>query len=487
VLDISQIPTKRSTTVTLSFTVLILLLLTMASATAAPAPALDDDHDEWVFPRSRDYIPYLVHLMSFLHNRSDNPYPKATTFSKEQLLAIQPHHVRRWMTLRAYGTVNPGDDAHVTGCRANSLLKAKQAISFYMPNKHVPWIDGTGGNPSCGNPTRHKSISALIKQVKKQECRGQGKKANDKRAYTKLEFYKVLELFRAEADFDHQYKYPMMNLWAYHLIHRLDDTCHFQVDAPHGCVEFPFVIQTKTKWSKNVGTELQCPDQMIFGADDWRVCPQIWLSVYLDQWLRRYPNAKHLFTDNDDVIAGPNNLNKTFHNRVKRVCWRHPEFKALNDQTGPDEKGLGTHSNRKWASTRAARKGAKKPQVEFRGRWLGEQNKSIVSKHYISPEDYYTDALVASYLCEGGAVKYMLRDEGQGVTGVWLYQVVVPNLLARFARDHRFLKVMALAKLWAVFDDAACEEILWGKWDASERAITMPTENLSPIQLSRSD
>jgi hypothetical protein len=30
----------------------------------------------------------------------------------------------------------------------------------------------------------------------------------------------------------------------------------------------------------------------------------------------------------------------------------------------------------------------------------------------------------------------------------------------QFARDHRFLKVMALAKLWAVFDDAASEEIL---------------------------
>jgi hypothetical protein len=32
-------------------------------------------------------------------------------------------------------------------------------------------------------------------------------------------------------------------------------------------------------------------------------------------------------------------------------------------------------------------------------------------------------------------------------------------LLQRFARDHRFLMVMALAKLWAVFDDAACEEL----------------------------
>ena len=43
-----------------------------------------------------------------------------------------------------------------------------------------------------------------------------------------------------------------MSLWAHHLIHRLDDTAHFKVSAPHGNVQFPFTIKTKTKWSKNV-------------------------------------------------------------------------------------------------------------------------------------------------------------------------------------------------------------------------------------------
>jgi hypothetical protein len=53
--------------------------------------------------------------MSFVHNRLDNPYPKETTFSKEQLLALQSHHIKRWMNLRAYGTINPSEDAVVTG------------------------------------------------------------------------------------------------------------------------------------------------------------------------------------------------------------------------------------------------------------------------------------------------------------------------------------------------------------------------------------
>jgi hypothetical protein len=432
---------------------------TMSADDSEPAEADSDEDGDWQFPDRPEYRPYLLHLMSFIDNRLDNRYPKDTTFSKERLLSIQPRQIRRWMNLRAYGTVNPGEDDIVTGCRSSSLLKAKQAISWYMPNKHVAWIDGHGGNVSCGNPTRHRSISELIKKVKKKECRGQGVKANDKRAYSKEEFYKVLELFRDESDWDHQYKYPMMALWAYHLIHRLDDTCHFQVDAPHSCFEFPFAIYTKTKWSKNVESELQCPDQILFGSYDWKTCPLLWLSVYLDGWLKRHPNAKYMFTDNDDKETGPANINKRYANRVKAVCWKNPDFKALNDQTGPDEKGLGTHSNRKWATTRASRKGARKEQVEIRGRWIGDMNSHIVSKHYISPEDYYSDAFVASLLCEGGPVKYMLRPEAEQVTGVWLYDHIVPNLLRRFARDHRFLMVMALAKLWAAFDDQACEEL----------------------------
>jgi hypothetical protein len=424
--------------------------------------AADDPsgEDVWVFPDNADYKPYLLHFMSFLHNRIPNPYPKETIFTKNELLAVQPHHVRRWMNLRAYGLTDPSDNLAATGCRSNSLLKAKQAISFYMPNKHVPWIDGDGSG-GRGNPTRHRSISELVQKVKKKECRGQGVKANDKRAYNRAEFYKVLELFRNENDWDHRYKYPMMAVWAYHLIHRLDDTCHFTVDAPHGNIEFPFTIQTKTKWSKNVQTELQCPDQILFGAKDWRICPQLHLALYLEGWLQRNPNAKHLFTDNDDEKIGPANLNKQYGNRIKKVVWKNPEFMELEDQTGPEQKGLGTHSNRKYASTKASRMGASKEKIKYRGRWIGEVNSSIVTRHYISPDDYYADAFVAAALCEGGPVKYMLQaDHGHNeVFDYWLFTTIIPNIRRRFDRDDRLCRVLALAKLWAVFDETASQDL----------------------------
>jgi hypothetical protein len=115
------------------------------------------------------------------------------------------------MNWKAYGVTNPDNNAPVTGCCSNTLLKAKQAISFYMLNKHVPWIKGSGpNNPSGGNPTKHMSVSSFIKKVKKKECHGQGVKSNNKQAYSQVVFNKVLELFRVENDWD----------WAYHLIHQ---------------------------------------------------------------------------------------------------------------------------------------------------------------------------------------------------------------------------------------------------------------------------
>jgi hypothetical protein len=125
------------------------------AATAAAEDAVNHNEEEaWVFLDRPVYKHYLLHFMSFLHNRLPNPYPNETTFTKEQLLAVQPHHVQKWMNLRAYGMTEPAENLVVVGCRSNSLMKAKHAISFYMPNKHVPWIDGSGGNNSNGgNPT----------------------------------------------------------------------------------------------------------------------------------------------------------------------------------------------------------------------------------------------------------------------------------------------------------------------------------------------
>jgi hypothetical protein len=69
--------------------------------------------------------------------------------------------------------------------------------------------------------------------------------------------------------------------------------------------------------------------------------------------------------------------------------------------------------------------------------------------------------LLSPPVCAKGAgpIKYMLRDDATTVNDFWLFQNCVPHLGVRFATDTRFRRVMALAKLWAVFDDAASQEL----------------------------
>ena len=109
-----------------------------------------------------------------------------------------------------------------------------------------------GNGTQAGNPTRSDAVDDLIKKVELAEAREEGAEARDKRAYSHAEFLKILELFRMCNDFNHKFKYVAMTLWACHLIHRIDDTAHFKVGDPHGNVEHPFTIKTKTRWSKNV-------------------------------------------------------------------------------------------------------------------------------------------------------------------------------------------------------------------------------------------
>jgi hypothetical protein len=358
-------------------------------------------------------------------------YPKDTQFSKEQLLGIKPNHVRKWLCKLAYGTETPDEDACPRFQRANSLRKAKSGISFFHPNKHVPWLEGRGGNP-----TIHPSISQMIKKVEAHEMRGRGVQSNMKRAYSKEEFYKILQILRIQEDFDSSVKYTTMSLWAKHLIHRMDDTCHFQVDAPHGSHEFDYVVLARTKWSKNVKNDRNCPDQILFASGCWFDCIHLHLALYLECWLKmNLPNIKFLFTEiQHNDTTGPSRLNQNYVNRMRQI-WNMEEFKALEDQVGAEEdrRGIGGHSLRKFASTNAKRNGARTDQIEYRGRWSGDKARSICATSYIESKDPYTDAFVASVNCEGGPVAYDIAD-GMEVPDDFLFTHVVPSIRERFSR-----------------------------------------------------
>ena len=230
--------------------------------------------------------------------------------------------------------------------------------------------------------------------------------------YSIAAWYKVLELldrYQGYNEWSHRHKYPTMFLMGYHLVHRCDCSSHFKVDQPHGSRQFPFVIMTKTKWSKNVRSMQQCPDQVILASSRWKNCLILRLAVYLDGWPQQHPHSKFMFTDNNDDKLGPRNINLQFRNRLQTVAWNHPEFVALANEEALDKRGIGTHSNCKWAATCVSRLGCSDVMIQYHGRWVEDQTKHVINKFYISADHQYEDAYVASCLCDQGAIKYELR------------------------------------------------------------------------------
>jgi len=145
--------------------------------------------------------------------------------------------------MRAFGVPNPNVQSDTPDNeRSASLLKAKSAVSVFMPNQHVAWIDGRGGNP-----TIHKMVQQLIKDVVAIETKGLGKAPNDKHPCRQVEWNKMLEMLRREPDFENRWLFTTMSLWSYHLIRRIDDTSHFKVDDPHGSHLFSFALFTRTR------------------------------------------------------------------------------------------------------------------------------------------------------------------------------------------------------------------------------------------------
>jgi hypothetical protein len=136
--------------------------------------------------------------------------------------------VKTWLCLRAFGVPNPDWDNDVPDdARASALKKAKSAISIFMPNQHVAWING-----HSGNLTQHPQVTKVIQDVQNLQTKGIGAKPNDKRPYHDLEFVKLLEILWNQTDFINRWKFVMATLWAYHLIHQVDNTAHLNLLIP---------------------------------------------------------------------------------------------------------------------------------------------------------------------------------------------------------------------------------------------------------------
>ena len=114
-------------------------------------------------------------------------------FSDDELLALTPEHLHAYMCKYAFGTATPSVEDDPTFARSSTLEVAKKAISFYMPNRLMPWNSQT----NSGNPTRSTQVNDLIKRIKKKEVRKEGKRSSARRAMNIEEFGALVERLRA--------------------------------------------------------------------------------------------------------------------------------------------------------------------------------------------------------------------------------------------------------------------------------------------------
>ena len=176
--------------------------------------------------------------MSFFHGAVE--YEQDQVFTRQQLLEIRPTDVKRFLCLKAYKDPDPNIDngARPVHGRSDSLYYIKKALSKFMPHRTANWVNGQG------NPTKSDLVNDMIKQVKKFEVRGEGAPSNAKRPLTQAEFRQTMKLFRAPGnDWNHQWRYPMMSLWQYHLIGRVDDVVHFKLSDSRGHSDYDFCLK----------------------------------------------------------------------------------------------------------------------------------------------------------------------------------------------------------------------------------------------------
>jgi len=182
-----------------------------------------------------------------------------------------------YLAEKVYGTPTPTDTDVPTHGRSNTIAFAKKAISFFMPNRLMVWNEAT----QEGNPTRSTMVNELIKKVKKQEVRKQGKDSQARRAMQLPEFRELITRLRGRDGHMQRYTAAAYFIFQFNLIARLDDVMHFRYQDLTPSLEHPFAIKSKMCWSKNVLEERDAPDQMLMGAKDPTFCVLLALGLHL--------------------------------------------------------------------------------------------------------------------------------------------------------------------------------------------------------------
>ena len=340
--------------------------------------------------------------------------------------------------MAAYGTENPRETDYPTQLRSNTLLYWKKAISHYMTMSNSAWDDFS----NRGNPTKSKEVNECIKSVMKSEVRKQGVNSAARRALEYKEFLNLLTIVRKNA-FDEDQTGQGQLKWIrllslltlqWQLIGRMDDMMHLNFSCLTPNIQFPFSLNSRLRWSKNIREEQDVPGQIVVSSNDYKLDPLLNLGIYLEAYGREQSISR------EDSLYGGESNSYTVRRLFDSVL-SNDDFKKL-------VKGnLGTHSVRKGASTYGTRSGLSREYVIRRGRW---RSKKQVVDIYIDLNQPYPDTLAACKLCgPKGACKYKMNHDS--LTDEFILTKVVPHSCE--ALGEQAALALGKAILWAAFED----------------------------------
>ena len=206
-----------------------------------------------------------------------------------------------------------------------------------------------------------------------------------------------------------------------HFCGRLDDIAHQETEHLEVHPEYPDCMVGRVKWSKNIYEERDSPKQIMMGARNTYYCIILGLALFFDAWWKdERQQAKHIFNIRDTT------------KRTKDAVFHHIKNEWESGAVNIVKEGkFGTHSNRKRAYTKMRRSGISRDWADIRGRW---KSRKTASDRYQDTSLPYPDAKAASALCDGGPIKYVVRD-GFNISDHWIDEHVTCNMQKNRALD----------------------------------------------------
>ena len=354
------------------------------------------------------------------------------------LLSIKPEQIVDYFNMRAYGKTEVLDEDRPVLTRSSTLFFYKKALLSYMYNGNSHWDDVL----NRGNPTKSKEVNNMIKKVIKHEVRHQGVSSKARRAFEFKEFLQLAKLMRKKG-FKRNVSLAESMRWCrltallnlqWQLMARMDDMLNLKFETITTNLVFPFSLNVKMRWSKNITEERDAPEQVVLGSFEEMICPLLNLAMYIEG----SGFTGETLTKDGFLFGGTaarHSVRRLFDSLIQ-----DEEFTALLAGL------LGNHSVRKGSATFAMRSGLSRDHTNRRGRW--RVRKQVVDA-YIEINLPYPDALAAHKLCGSkGSCRYRPQVD---LTDSFILEKIVPNC-QRLLGDPAALP-LGHALLWAAFQD----------------------------------